>query len=673
MQYTNYAMKNNVFGTLSAPISSLATTIQLNTGQGQRFTADMLATLESMEGNKVTKREIVKITNVTGDTLTVIRKFAPCPSSDDANTQGQVSYSFSADDTISVYITKEHFDKIDGSINDLYDNGTNKLRTEVISGLQIKVNPGTVLVGSAYYDFAGDTITLTDSATNYVEISENGVLVANTTGRNDKNAKIAVVITSGWAVTGITDWRLGTVGWEMSKVNIHDLTEKEIVNPEDEFIVSDSENVRNNKKVKASNLLGYETWIFAENVNKWDIVWKKYYDSKNVNDSVNLGQKFSKIAAKIFGSWVSTNNIKLQLAKVNNWQNINVRIETDNNWTPSWILINNNAEIVISASELSTTLTENNYIFNDNINLTKLNTYWLVIEVPTTDDNNYCIVWTDNTQMIKNYVYYNWERTTTIYGSDTTAKVNVTGGWASQWYKNPLEWTVIFNTSIFLTSISCPGNRTTDVKIEHNWETLYNWASENINLILTQGETYIITTTHQYWMQYYSWYWYNSSICTSISIDWWPRDSDTIYFNYNLLTTFDKQVKLTSNFVAPYVVKVNTNNINTFSDIIGVAIADKNEWEMWNIAVDGGIITNDNRDLIIWQDYFFVNNTMIDTPTTNTNIVYLWKAVNNTTIKIDIKKALYNLSSNIAPFTWLNSGVPVYKGETVTGSLIAWF
>ena len=197
MQYTNYAMKNNVFGTLSAPISSLATTIQLATGQGQRFTADMLATLESMEGNKVTKREIVKITNVTGDTLTVIRKFAPCPSSDDANTQGQVSYSFSADDTISVYIAKEHFDKIDGSINDLYDNGTNKLRTEVVSGLQIKVNPGPVLVGSAYYYFAGDIITLTDNATNYVEISENGVLVANTTGWNDKNAKTAVVITSG--------------------------------------------------------------------------------------------------------------------------------------------------------------------------------------------------------------------------------------------------------------------------------------------------------------------------------------------------------------------------------------------------------------------------------------------------------------------------------------------
>lgn len=181
MQYTNYAMKNNVFGTLSAPISSLATTIQLNTGQGQRFTADMLATLESMEGNKVIKREMVLITNVAGDTLTVVRKYAPCPSSDDANTQGQVSYSFSADDTISVYISKEHFDKLYGSINDLYDNGTNKLRTEVVSGLQIKVNPGSVLVGSAYYDFAGDTITLTNNATNYVEIDEDGLLVSNTT------------------------------------------------------------------------------------------------------------------------------------------------------------------------------------------------------------------------------------------------------------------------------------------------------------------------------------------------------------------------------------------------------------------------------------------------------------------------------------------------------------
>lgn len=67
----------------------------------------------------------------------------------------------------------------------------------MVSGLQIKVNPGTVLVGSAYYDFAGDTITLTNNATNYVEIDEDGDLVANTSAWGDKNTKIAKVTTSG--------------------------------------------------------------------------------------------------------------------------------------------------------------------------------------------------------------------------------------------------------------------------------------------------------------------------------------------------------------------------------------------------------------------------------------------------------------------------------------------
>ena len=112
-RYENYEIKNNVFGTLSAPISSLATTIQLWDWQGQRFSVNQLATLENIENWKVMKREIVLITAINWDVLTVERKYTPCPSNDDANTQSQVSYAFSADDTISVYITKEHFDNIE--------------------------------------------------------------------------------------------------------------------------------------------------------------------------------------------------------------------------------------------------------------------------------------------------------------------------------------------------------------------------------------------------------------------------------------------------------------------------------------------------------------------------------------------------------------------------------
>ena len=52
-----------------------------------------------------------------------------------------------------MYVPKEIFDKISDSLNDIYDNGVNKLRTEVVSGLEIKVGAGPVLVGSSYYDF----------------------------------------------------------------------------------------------------------------------------------------------------------------------------------------------------------------------------------------------------------------------------------------------------------------------------------------------------------------------------------------------------------------------------------------------------------------------------------------------------------------------------------------
>lgn len=268
-RYENYAIKNNVFGTLSAPISSLATTIQLNSWQWARFSVNQLATLENIEDWKVKKREIVLITAIAWDVLTVTRKVAPCPSSDDANTQWQVSYAFSADDTISAYITKEHFDKIDNSINDIYDNWVNKLRTEVISWLQIKVNAWPVLVWSWYYDFAWWNLTLTDNAINYVEIDQDWLLVSNTTDRWDKNTKISKVTTSWWTITKIEDWRLWTVGWEIWWVNIHDLTEKTNLSWNDEFIIADSDNIYNNKKLKFFTLyynMPFWTWI------DWDCV-----------------------------------------------------------------------------------------------------------------------------------------------------------------------------------------------------------------------------------------------------------------------------------------------------------------------------------------------------------------------------------------------------------------
>lgn len=275
-RYENYEIKNNVFGTLSAPISSLATTIQLWDWQGQRFSVNQLATLENIENWKVMKREIVLITAINWDVLTVTRKYAPCPANDDANTQWQVSYAFSTDDTISAYITKEHFDRVEAwfdntndEIDDILDNWDNKLRTYKTTWLWVEVKWWPVLVWSAYYDFDWWTLTLTDNATNYIEIDEDWNLVSNTTDWWDKHTKISKVITSGGVVTSIEDWRLWTVGGEIGGVNIHDLTEKTKIVENDELIVADSENIYNNKKIKYSSIM---PWTLISFFTLWETV-----------------------------------------------------------------------------------------------------------------------------------------------------------------------------------------------------------------------------------------------------------------------------------------------------------------------------------------------------------------------------------------------------------------
>ena len=296
MQYSNYDMKNNVHATLSTAVSSVATTIQLTSWQWSRFwtTFPQIATLESFDENwKVIKREIVKITWRSGDNLTVVRAFAPCPENDDANSQTQNAISFNADDTISLYIPKEIFDKISDSLNDIYDNWTNNMRTEIVSWLQVQVNPWQVMVWSAYYDFSGWTITLTDNATNYLEIDEDWLLANNTTTRNDQNTKLAIITTSSGSVTNIKDRRLWTIGWKIGGVNIHDLTEKTSLSSNDEFIIADSDNIYNNKKLKYStikNILTNKTLLAEKKFATWnDIVsiWDSQDNYENKKTKVS--------------------------------------------------------------------------------------------------------------------------------------------------------------------------------------------------------------------------------------------------------------------------------------------------------------------------------------------------------------------------------------------------
>lgn len=356
MQYSNYDMKNNVHATLSTAVSSVATTIQLTSWQWSRFwtTFPQIATLESFDENwKVIKREIVKITWRSGDNLTVVRAFAPCPSNDDANSQTQTSISFNADDTISLYIPKEIFDIIKKSLNDIYDNGANNMRTELVSWLQVEVNPWSVLVWSAYYDFPWWTITLTDNATNYLEVDEDGNLANNTSGRNDENTKLAIITTSGGSVTNIKDRRLWTVWWKIGWVNIHDLTEKTTLVQNDEFIVADSENIYQNKRVKMPNILNINAltekkrtavndfFVISDsenwNVNKKISIWNAIPPTTLNRDTTSY-KIWSSDDLDYFVLYMDT-GIRVYHKNIRLWWTTNTIITWNASWTLKWWFI----------------------------------------------------------------------------------------------------------------------------------------------------------------------------------------------------------------------------------------------------------------------------------------------------------------------------------------------
>ena len=363
-------MKNNVHATLSTALSSVATTIQLTTGQWARFWTEFpqIATLESFDDTwKVIKREIVQITARNGDDLTVVRAFAPCPANDDANSQSQSSVSFSADDQISLYIPKEILQKINECLLFLQNYWNDRMRVlPAISGdpLKIDIMPWVFRCASDQLEFAWLTdYSVTDNADNYISIDWNWDIIATTTWRDTRYTRLAKVTCSWWEITNIVDRRMDTLWWNLGELLIHELTEKTDPKLADEFILSDSETAFTNKRVsfwtvktnilKDKSTLSSLDYPCGENIDEWDCIYLEEWVQKDQATNIQLfgDSTTPKVALKQYWLWVAGQNITIQLWIVY-WEtptdDLILRIESDDNWKPSWTLISGTTEQSIS-------------------------------------------------------------------------------------------------------------------------------------------------------------------------------------------------------------------------------------------------------------------------------------------------------------------------------------
>ena len=213
--YKNYEMTNNLSSTLYAPISSTATSLQVEAWQWDRWWNNfpIIATLEKFEWNKVVQREIILVTARAWDVLTITRKAFPCFPTDDENTQILKAWSFDSWDTISNYIAKEYIDKINNAIDDIYDNGDERIKAIPTWWLNIEITDWNVRVGSEEFYFPWWSTTLNNNATNYVMLDGAWQITIDTTWRNQQYLKVATIITSWWAITDIKQWKMDAIGW----------------------------------------------------------------------------------------------------------------------------------------------------------------------------------------------------------------------------------------------------------------------------------------------------------------------------------------------------------------------------------------------------------------------------------------------------------------------------
>lgn len=654
MQYSNFDMKNNVHATLSTAVSSVATTIQLTAWQWSRFwtTFPQIATIESFDENwKVMKREIVKITARNGDNLTVVRAFAPCPENDDANSQSQSSVSFNADDQISLYIPKEIFDKIHDSLNDIYDNGTNNMRTDIVSWLQVEVNPWSVLVWSAYYDFAGWTITLTDNATNYLEIDEDWNLANNTTGRDEENTKLAIITTVNGSVTKIQDRRLWTVWWKIGGINIHELTEKNIPSQLDELVLSDSENIWNNKKIKISNIIWYSGWLYAQDINIWDALTESRLENSN-NLSLEIWKERLSIAVNTAWSWLTGNWFYTYLWKYWNWQNITVRIETDNNWIPSWTLVNENATTTISASDLSTTVSEFFVTFSENITLEKTAVCRIVFSCNSIDVNNYLLLWCWTNYWLSNFKILNWSSRTeySIYEGETFKGVSSSS--TSFLYQRTFTITPLVN--IRIDSIWWAWSVWT-VYVSEDWTTITDtwWASDILPwLIMKKWHIYVFNWNAQ-WQVRNSTFWMNFGWSSYFTVSFSgnaPKNNIDMWISVVWFNTYVNWW-----FILPYLIKALW--FDTFWDEMWVALESWSWGTYKKIATNWWVVKNDNRNFVIWSALVYKNWNIVDASNVSPTdtFVYLWQAISKTEIKINLKLHCFiqDTTQRTMPFSWI--------------------
>ena len=102
-----YSNANNLKSEIVWSVSANDSTVSITPGEWVLRANNTVACLEHYENEICTKREVIKITSISDNTLTITRSFAVCIMNDKTKEKGDTAFSFDEWDFLSMYLSKE--------------------------------------------------------------------------------------------------------------------------------------------------------------------------------------------------------------------------------------------------------------------------------------------------------------------------------------------------------------------------------------------------------------------------------------------------------------------------------------------------------------------------------------------------------------------------------------
>lgn len=500
---------------LWAPLLSSAGSVVLETGKGGLLGSDFplvgKITKYDTDGVTVLKREIVNITNRSGDIATIARAYETCPLGTASSALQQVAQDFDTNDILEIVVSKKCLDDFNTDIADLQTfrdttvPATYATKTELANSQLVY---GASSAGSDAYAITVANVSAYQNGQRFSFLADVG---------NTWPATFKVNALSALTIKKNNDQDLAT--WDIEVGQIVEV----VINNTDGVaeMVSQVATVVDLSSATPpalydSMFIGWETGsaglaVFAEPVTPFASATSEQF-IWDISDN-------TRISIPAFGSWVSASTLKLALAKVVSPSvNLNFRIETDNSGAPSGTLVHANATGSIAPWSLTTSLADTTITLWGSFSITKGTKVWIVIFVgtyasETINGTNYYKIWyaLNNTTTRPGKIF-NGTVWSSIASNVTDASwawfgISTSGGWEERWARILAKENLILKTVTKFTSTSA-----TSVKLKSDAGTLlatgaFSGDSATFNYPLVKGVYYrveVVQTGTYYYDSPYS-------------------------------------------------------------------------------------------------------------------------------------------------------------------------